>query len=100
MGYYTDYKVQVTPNIPGLEEVLDKITGYVWTKSLTAEGIKWYEHDKNMLTISNLYPDNLFILSGEGEDTGDRWKEYYKAGKSCHIQVKMTFDDFDESMLK
>lgn len=31
--------------------------------------------------ISKKYPDSLFTLKGEGEDAGDNWTKYYRAGR-------------------
>jgi hypothetical protein len=60
---------------------------------------KWYEHHDQMLAISKKYPDALFTLSGEGEEAGDIWTKYYRAGKSQQAQATIIVDEFDESKL-
>lgn len=62
--------------------------------------IKWYEHEKDILAISRRFPKILFILEGEGEDSGDIWKKYFKNGKIQVCKAKITFDEFDESKLR
>jgi len=66
----------------------------------TTESCKWYEHEKEVSEFSKIYPDVVFELSGEGEESGDIWKKYFKNGKMQVCPVKMTFDPYDESQLK
>lgn len=61
---------------------------------------KWYEHDNNMREISRKYPDILFVLSGEGEESGDLWRCYYKAGKAQRSIASIIYEEFDHSKLK
>lgn len=65
-----------------------------------SDSCKWYDHETEVAQFSKIYPDVLFELSGEGEESGDIWKKYFKNGKMQLCQVKMTFDPFDESKLK
>jgi hypothetical protein len=52
-----------------------------------------------MRKVSKHYPDLVFKLSGEGEESGDVWVEYYKNGKMQRCSTKITFDEYDESKL-
>jgi len=61
---------------------------------------KWYEHREDMQAISEKYPGFLFILSGEGEENHDIWKEYYLGGKVQIAPAKITIAEFDESLLE
>lgn len=61
------------------------------------EQMKWYEHTLDMKKISTKFPDILFILSGQGEEPGDLWREYHLNGKFQFEKAK--FDDFDEEKL-
>ena len=56
---------------------------------------KWHESTKNLKTFSKNYPSYLFILSGEGEDTGDLWKTYFINGKHQISQAIITYPEFD-----
>lgn len=42
---------------------------------------KWYDWKENMQAMSKVFPDVLFKLHGEGEETGDIWDAYFLAGK-------------------
>lgn len=64
------------------------------------DSTKWYDRDKDMKAFSLKYPDVLFKLNGEGEESGDIWNTYYKNGKSQTCQAIITFEPFDESKLK
>ena len=64
------------------------------------DAIKWYDHDKNMREYSEEYPDVLFELSGEGEESGDIWRAYYKNGLCHRVQARIVFDEFNEEHLR
>lgn len=61
---------------------------------------KWYDHEKDMREISKQYPDVIFQLNGEGEESGDIWVKYFVNGKMQVAKAKITFDDFDKKKLK
>ncbi len=61
---------------------------------------KWYEHEEHMKAISKEYPDVIFQLNGEGEESGDVWIKYFVNGKMQKAAAKITFDEFDEKKLK
>lgn len=63
------------------------------------DACKWYEHEEDVSTFSKIYPDVIFELSGEGEESGDIWKKYFKNGKIQICIAKIVFDEFDESKL-
>lgn len=60
---------------------------------------KWYDHEEDVSTFSKIYPDVIFELSGEGKESGDIWKKYFKNGKIQICNAKIIFDEFDESKL-
>jgi hypothetical protein len=64
------------------------------------ESMKWYECSADMKRISKMYPDYTFLLEGEGEDSGDMWREFFKNGMSKRIKARVVFDDFDESFFR
>ena len=104
MGYYTLYALSVEKDDPSLlesEEFKDiflKITGYN-LESLDNDTIKWYEHDKNMLEISKLYPDTVFRLEGKGEDRNDNWKSYYYNGDAAESRAIIVYPLVDISSI-
>jgi hypothetical protein len=76
-------------------EIADQISdNYLWS-----DGCKWYDHQKDMRSFSRKYPEVLFILSGEGEESGDMWRAYFKNGKMQFVKAKIVFDDFNAALL-
>lgn len=61
---------------------------------------RWYEHEENMKEFSTKYPDLLFILYGEGEESTDIWRKYFVNGKMQMASAKIVFDEFDERKLR
>ena len=53
-----------------------------------------------MKEFSKLFPIALFSLSGEGEEQGDIWVEYYQNGKMQEAMAKITYEEFDVNKLK
>ena len=54
---------------------------------------KWYEHDKDMIEISAMFPNVVFCLHGEGEEHDDLWNAYYSNGKSETCCARIVYDD-------
>lgn len=62
------------------------------------ESCKWYEHESDMKAMSAVFPDVLFKLHGEGEESGDIWNAYYLNGKSQKKKARIMLvllDDVD-----
>ncbi len=115
MGYYTDYKLEYKGDLDQetLFARLTAVSGYGhwpviiirseyghWYDDLTLPGVKWYEHEHHMKIISQEYPDILFILNGEGEESGDIWRKYFKNGLMNYDRAELSFPEFDESQLE
>lgn len=63
------------------------------------EQCKWYDHQIDMVEMSKKFHGVLFTLSGEGEESGDVWKEYYKDGLVQVARAKIVIDEFDPAKL-
>lgn len=103
MGYCTNYTLTIEPrNYP--EEVLFEQTSYYGALEdfINKEvcGIKWFEHEDDLICISKKYPDLLFVLEGVGEEHPDIWKKYFKNGKSVRYSATISFPKFNESDLE
>jgi hypothetical protein len=61
--------------------------------------MKWYGHSEDMRKLSCEFPTALFTLSGEGEESGDIWRKYYKGGKCQIAQAEIKMADFDPEKL-
>lgn len=68
--------------------------------SYRPQWIAQYQHDKVMVAFSKRFPDVLFTLTGEGEESADIWKTYYKGGKIQVAFAEITIPEFDESKLE
>ena len=93
MGYYTTYDISNNS-----QEVIDRI--HEVSEYSCLQGVKWYDHERDCLQISKEFPDQVISVEGEGEESGDIWKAYYKNGKSFRADAIITFEDFNESKLR
>ena len=98
MGYYTNYTVEVQGSIDTekFKERFEEVTGYAWAH---LDNIKWYYWVEDMKQLSKEFSDTLFIVYGEGEESGDIWKAYFKNGKQQVSKAQIVFEDFDETKL-
>ena len=105
MGYYTSYSLEINDESEREAIVCElrakEVIDYALTSSLgTNDDVKWYSCSEDMKDVSEKFPDVLFTLSGEGEEHGDLWKEYFLAGQSHCVKVTLSFPEFDHSKLK
>jgi len=106
MGYNTTYRLEykfLAHQDRFEETMLEEMEETEYVGELINNGLidcKWYEHDDDMLRLSERYPMVVFTLSGEGEESGDIWKKYYCAGKVQIARAKITFDPFDKDKLE
>jgi len=116
MGYFTRHRLVV--HAPKGEAVSEsKLVGQIIAElracsedakyALSADGntsneryYMWFEHEDDLRIFSKRYPEVLFELHGEGEESGDLWIQYYKNGKMQTCKVVMTYPPYDEKMLK
>lgn len=101
MGYYTTYALRTTQgydNQEEIEETLQEISGYS-VKFGWNDSCKWYTHEQDMKELSKIYPETTFLLEGEGEESGDIWRKYFKNGKMQVCKAEIVFHAFDESKL-
>jgi rubredoxin len=59
--------------------------------------MKWYDYDRDMLSLSMSFPMVLFTLTGDPEE-GPNWTTYYKHGKKQDAEIIV--EPFDEAKLK
>lgn len=87
MGYYTNYEYEEGFDAKAFEE-LNKISQY---NHPCMDEVKWYEYGEDMKSLSKLFPDRIFVLSGVGEEQGDEWKDYFKNGAVKTIKPVKTW---------
>lgn len=90
MGYTTFYELEALPNLPdNFPTMFEEITTYNFG-NLSNDCIKWYDHDEDMCKLSAMYPNHMFILTGDGEDSDDYWQaHYYRGNMSTSIAERV-----------
>ena len=101
MGYYTRHKLEIVEgndNVTDYEKEISKLADY---GNCFDDEIKWCDHQENMIEYSKRHPTVVFKLSGEGEERGDIWTEYYQDGKMQRekAEIKIKVADFNKSKL-
>lgn len=104
MGYYTDFII----NVEGEEmsdDIVNAITSisqfeFEWHDDEISTYSKWYDCDDDMRELSELFPDKLFRVDGQGEDPDDIWRLYWKNGKVQESKRTVSYEPFDETKLR
>ena len=109
MGYYTDFSLETVEEngmtrcseCDTLYEVDHKknIAKHIGGYNPFEDVCKWYSYEKDMTAYSKNYPNTMFILSGEGEESGDIWKAWYENGASYRETARVQIADFDASKM-
>ena len=104
MGYYTRHELEIVKGdnslIDAFRDVSEDAQYAIDSNGGSEESCKWYDHQDELKKFSLLHPDALFKLSGEGEDSGDIWREYYRNGKMQLCRAQIVFAGFDSSLLE
>jgi hypothetical protein len=103
MGYYTRHNLEIINGdndlIAEFRSSSEEAEYAIEDNGGSSDSSKWYRHEADLKAFSLIHPSVLFKLSGEGEESGDIWIEYYKNGKMQQCKANISFDDFDESKL-
>lgn len=115
MGYSTDYNLEIRDPVSNClledEKFLQLIIADLRNSNDEAEyslqsngkcsgnDSRWYRHREDMTEFSKRYPSFLFVLNGEGEESGDIWREYFLNGKSQHEKASLQIAPFDKTKL-
>ena len=59
------------------------------------ESCKWYDAKDDVKEVSKKYPNIIFQLDGDGEESGDIWRIYFLNGKYQNCEIKTTYEPFD-----
>lgn len=110
MGYLTNYKISFIhfgkneiPKEADVVNALNSINPYDFEigedespllEDFFEEPIKWYDHVEDMIKLSKVFPETLFILDGWGEELGDVWRELYMDEERVRADLMFSFSDF------
>jgi hypothetical protein len=100
MGYHTRYEIEITPDSTDIREAIEYDDDLAYAIGSGSDDCKWYDHESDMRTFSQRFPDVLFTLIGEGEEAGDLWRKYFRNGKMQSCSAQITYEPFDESKLR
>lgn len=100
MGYYTNFRIEfgnhsqedslklkesIKQCCPSLVDALEYEYPIEYDNMLLDEEIylyaKWYNFDDEICKLSEKHPDLNITVYGHGEDVGDEWVAYAKAGR-------------------
>lgn len=50
---------------------------------------KWYDHVEDLLNVSEMFPDVIIAVEGEGEEACDLWRKYFLNGdyEECFAEI-------------
>jgi hypothetical protein len=111
MGYYSYFEITVPArfDVDDIMEKLEVISEYKFIKTCsnekikgfaTEESCKWYNHEDNMIELSEIFQNVLFQVDGDGEGSDDLWRTYYMNGKSQSVEVKTVYGKPNMKKLK
>lgn len=107
MGYQTDFYLSEPKSLTGdqteyLLEISDWLTHWEVTELTTGFAVSgnWFNHEIEMKKLSKKFPDTLFCLEGIGEETDDRWKHYFRGGKSFYTRAELKFEEYSDNKLQ
>src|SRR5271167_3366834 len=96
MGYNTQFRLEIEPENPDLLTELaegnDQMSG-----AICGDSIKWYDHKDEMIALSKRFPDTLFTLYGDGEESRDLWVKYFKNGKMQSYEAEIIYPPVNEN---
>lgn len=87
MGYYTQYNLTQIYSAVSDQELSALISGdELASEALESDGdskefVKWYEHENSLCKWSTEYPQTIFKLHAEGEDSDGIWDKYFLGGR-------------------
>ena len=107
MAYNTIYKLKIHKSDTNISEILSQVQKSDFDEMFctldeqghTKDSLKWYDHEDDLIKLSLLFPDIVFDLYGEGDESGDIWHKYFLNGKVQRCFAKIIFDEFDVEKL-
>lgn len=106
MGYYTQYSLKQVRNAISDTELASLIAEDEYAcVALDLDGdsklpVKWYEHEECLCAWSAQYPNIVFRLHAEGEDSDGIWDKYFTGGKLVHTESFKGLPEIDIECLE
>lgn len=112
MGYYSYFELSAKPfdsktlvPMSRYEELdveiakMNVMEDHIYENEWSGYG-KWYDCREDMLLLSTKFPEMLFTLHGDGDETGDLWYEYYNNGRLQRCPAEIVYPVYEEEKLK
>ena len=107
MGYYTSFEIKTMDEVSDIVKaaISHEIEAYhlpdynEWMGGWACYG-KWYDHEEDLKELSLKFPDVVFEVYGDGEESDDLWYKYFKNGRMQYCPCHFEFDPYDESKLE
>ena len=98
MGYYTTYSLTLEEGpreqFQRMLEDIDAMMGDNEMSSFESINAKWYSYETDIKQLSLKYPDIIFRVNGDGEDSDDLWQDFWHNGKRFSERVR--FADYKD----
>jgi hypothetical protein len=104
MGYYSYYTFWIE-DVPGdykpltedkeIMSFIEKNNGYGELLYAIDNECKFYEYHDTMKNLSTIFPDKLFRVYREGEESADLEESFYKNNKMVSYIAKVIFPQFN-----
>jgi hypothetical protein len=107
MGYYTRFTIKIKTKLEkqnwleiyDLNEAMFEVNEehkHVFDNTgdeiYSDGGIKWYDYHEDMVKLSKMFPNLVLQVDGEGEETGDIWRTFWKNGKYQEAERVVTVE--------
>lgn len=56
---------------------------------------KWYDYNEDISELARKHPGFIFIVSGEGEESGDIWKHYFSDKSDEKVEAQIVIPEID-----
>lgn len=109
MGYYTSYSLDIEAekghegDIERFENDLKKEYGdsLDLTELIQFGGVyaKLYDINDSITVVSKKYPHLLVTLSGDGDDSWDKWEQRWKGEETEYVQAVITYPFTNKKLL-
>ncbi len=113
MGYNTRYTLTLhrasdfSPEVEGKAEIIHALRSAsesarycLRDNGRSNECGGWYENESELISFSDQHPEVVFVLHGEGEESGDIWTKYFLDGLVQRERAKVVIEPFDRSKLQ
>lgn len=67
----------------------DVINPFYW---VSEDSMKWYDFEKDMTRLGELFPKMIFVLYGEGEERDDTWRLFVKEKEVVFQMAHIYYD--------